>query len=355
MEPLAPLDRDYILDSDDDESMISSGDEEDRFRFRDGAAEDKDDDYTRMSRALLSTPLNRRREPVKDPFELEMDAEVAADICQLKHCDNISSSSALSVNNPCIRRVEKTVRFSSSVTSDSEEHVISNDVPMNGYGTGTAVGEDTANDSDQPPNPIGKHCVRRKRVRVLYRPSRIRHCVGKNTMARRERRATRSSSGGDLLYDPGLDSADQRWIDNQRRAYLHGESSSGRSRSSGTGSGEATDQRSDAVLNCPACMSMVCLDCQRHELYRSQYRAMFVFNCTVCRDRPLQYRPQPEQKHQKKSRRRRGSRKHHEMEESAVSATEVYLPVVCSTCNTDIAVLDTDEVYHFFNVIASHA
>ena len=29
---------------------------------------------------------------------------------------------------------------------------------------------------------------------------------------------------------------------------------------------------SDAVLNCPACFTVVCLDCQRHELYKTQYR-----------------------------------------------------------------------------------
>jgi hypothetical protein len=31
-----------------------------------------------------------------------------------------------------------------------------------------------------------------------------------------------------------------------------------------------------------------------------------------------------------------------------------YHPVRCDQCKTEIAMYDTDEVYHFFNVVASH-
>ena len=31
-----------------------------------------------------------------------------------------------------------------------------------------------------------------------------------------------------------------------------------------------------------------------------------------------------------------------------------YHPVACGVCNTEIGVYDSDEVYHFFNVIASY-
>ena len=33
---------------------------------------------------------------------------------------------------------------------------------------------------------------------------------------------------------------------------------------------------------------------------------------------------------------------------------EVFHPVKCSVCNTEVGVYDEDEVYHFFNVLASH-
>ena len=34
---------------------------------------------------------------------------------------------------------------------------------------------------------------------------------------------------------------------------------------------------------------------------------------------------------------------------------EKYNPVKCEQCNTEVGVLDKDEVYHFFNVLASYS
>ena len=33
---------------------------------------------------------------------------------------------------------------------------------------------------------------------------------------------------------------------------------------------------------------------------------------------------------------------------------ELFNPVKCSKCSTQVAVFDDEEIYHFFNVIASH-
>jgi len=38
---------------------------------------------------------------------------------------------------------------------------------------------------------------------------------------------------------------------------------------------------SDAVLSCPCCFHILCMDCQRHEKYSNQYRAMFVIDIAV--------------------------------------------------------------------------
>ena len=38
---------------------------------------------------------------------------------------------------------------------------------------------------------------------------------------------------------------------------------------------------SDAVLSCPRCFTTVCMDCQQHERYANQFRAMFVMNIGV--------------------------------------------------------------------------
>ncbi|XP_053290050.1 E2F-associated phosphoprotein [Pleuronectes platessa] len=160
----------------------------------------------------------------------------------------------------------------------------------------------------------------------------------------------------ELLYDPDKDDRDQAWVDARRRRY--------NSRKRPAGSKQPSRQTqslptSDAILNCPACMTMLCLDCQRHENYRTQYRAMFVMNCTVKRDEVLRYNTEQERK-QRGRKRRRGqktetpSNQAPEPAPAGMAADEVYRPVQCSECSTEVAVFDKEEVYHFFNILASH-
>lgn len=68
----------------------------------------------------------------------------------------------------------------------------------------------------------------------------------------------------------------------------------------------------------------------RHECY-NQYRAMFVRNCKVILNR-----------HVKPS-----------WTEQEGGEEEVYLPVLCAECNTEVGVRDSDDVYHFYHVLAS--
>eukprot|EP00808_Paulinella_micropora_P023898 g43449.t1 len=110
----------------------------------------------------------------------------------------------------------------------------------------------------------------------------------------------------DPLYDPEQDEKDETWVAKRRRG-----------------------RHTDAILTCPACFAIVCSDCQRHTKYTSQFRAMFVQNCTV--DKARQQRPligddDPNMK---------------------------YWVVLCSDCKTHIGVMDSDEVYHFHNVLES--
>lgn len=140
----------------------------------------------------------------------------------------------------------------------------------------------------------------------------------------------------DLLYDPDMDDDDERWINDKRRSYMFP------SEKKDNGNPQLKPlPNSDAVLNCPACLSLLCLDCQRHDLYKSQYRAMFVSNCNVISEEILKY---PNKK--------KRSKKH--QENSDTSNEDRYNPVRCSVCNTEVAVYDSDEIYHFFNVIASY-
>ncbi|XP_071355130.1 E2F-associated phosphoprotein isoform X2 [Trachinotus anak] len=161
----------------------------------------------------------------------------------------------------------------------------------------------------------------------------------------------------ELLYDPDEDDRDQAWVDARRRQY--------NSRKRPAAACRSQPRRpqglptSDAVLNCPACMTTLCLDCQRHEKYRTQYRAMFVMNCTVKRDEVLRYKTE-QQKKQRNRKRRRGQKTETPVNEvpdptpAGMDADEVYHPVQCSECSTEVAVFDKEEVYHFFNILASH-
>jgi hypothetical protein len=44
---------------------------------------------------------------------------------------------------------------------------------------------------------------------------------------------------------------------------------------------------SDAVLNCPACFSVLCIDCQRHETYKHQVKKLHVENVNYPSQKPI--------------------------------------------------------------------
>ncbi|KAH9499538.1 hypothetical protein Btru_078083 [Bulinus truncatus] len=146
-------------------------------------------------------------------------------------------------------------------------------------------------------------------------------------------------SNDDLLYDPDMDDEDQKWVDRQRN----------RGQPRGPDGKRKKAQNSDALLDCPACMTTLCLDCQRHEIYKHQYRAMFVMNCMVDMSETLEC---PEQA--TKKRKKKGFPKTDTQNSSASTSTDMFHPVKCTECNTVVGVIDKDEVYHFFNVLASY-
>ncbi|NXG91620.1 EAPP protein, partial [Stercorarius parasiticus] len=153
-------------------------------------------------------------------------------------------------------------------------------------------------------------------------------------------------SNDELLYDPEEDNRDQEWVDSQRRGYRNQR----RVPKQQQQTKPSAVPNSDAVLNCPACMTTLCLDCQRHESYKTQYRAMFVMNCVVNKEEILKYR---------KKVKKRSKKMKHSQETASIQSNEeeeeVYHPVLCTECSTEVAVMDKDEVFHFFNVLASHS
>lgn len=126
----------------------------------------------------------------------------------------------------------------------------------------------------------------------------------------------------DQLYDETADDADEAWV---QRHYRRGKGQG----KGGKGKGPETD----AVLNCPCCFTTLCMDCQQHERYKNQFRAMFTVNCTV---------KTPVRVAQQKT----------EGGEGKKEEEEKLYPVVCAVCATEVGVQDAEEVVHFFNVLA---
>ncbi|GAN04035.1 E2F-associated phosphoprotein-like [Mucor ambiguus] len=90
------------------------------------------------------------------------------------------------------------------------------------------------------------------------------------------------------------------------------------------------DDKTDAILSCPMCFTTLCYSCQRHEKYADQFRAMFVRNCHTV----------PGERYKMKG---------------DDDSDEYFYKVICDTCGIQVAMLDEDEVYHFFNVVAASA
>lgn len=86
----------------------------------------------------------------------------------------------------------------------------------------------------------------------------------------------------------------------------------------------------------------------RHDVYKQQFRAMFVMNCNIISDESLRY----EAKKDKRTGKKKQSQQ--QGDSSSVEASdELFNPVQCALCNTEVAVYDKEEIYHFFNVVES--
>ena len=80
--------------------------------------------------------------------------------------------------------------------------------------------------------------------------------------------------------------------------------------------------RTDAMLSCPCCFALLCIDCQRHATYQHQYRAMFVQNCQVMRLQRM---------HAAAETSGGGARQAADVDES-----DVLYPVRCKTCQVSL-------------------
>ncbi|KAF9960845.1 hypothetical protein BGZ72_005681 [Mortierella alpina] len=146
-------------------------------------------------------------------------------------------------------------------------------------------------------------------------------------------------SNAELLYDPDEDDRDENWLLKKIAA----------NRPPGC---KPEDIWTDAVLSCPMCLTQLCFDCQQHEIYPHQFRAMFVEHCKVIENERLRFPKEAKKPNQGKNAVSKAATSSQDFKPSEVDDDDaVYSPVVCEICNTKVALMDQDEVYHFFNVI----
>eukprot|EP00429_Kryptoperidinium_foliaceum_P000933 CAMPEP_0176022776 /NCGR_PEP_ID=MMETSP0120_2-20121206/11095_1 /TAXON_ID=160619 /ORGANISM="Kryptoperidinium foliaceum, Strain CCMP 1326" /LENGTH=241 /DNA_ID=CAMNT_0017355923 /DNA_START=184 /DNA_END=906 /DNA_ORIENTATION=+ len=98
----------------------------------------------------------------------------------------------------------------------------------------------------------------------------------------------------DELYDQNLDDEDEAYVYKHMRGgtekIRRGRGPHGPPEDGGGHGDVVSDaglpavpkpRNSDAVLSCPCCFNIVCMDCQRHQKYLNQFRAMFVMGIMV--------------------------------------------------------------------------
>ena len=197
--------------------------------------------------------------------------------------------------------------------------------------------------------------------------------------------AESEQDAGDELYDPHGDEENEAFVYKHMRCGLPetvqvrnaAQNSSNRNTEETKRLQALKPRHSDAVLSCPCCFEIVCMDCQQHDRHANQFRAMFVMNVAVHWDHVLTYdtavqglvrvtdhggaggastvdshtnasnQIPPESGSSDSS---NANRNKVEIQKDA----EYYYQTVCANCQTQVAALDmTDEVYHFYGCLAS--
>ncbi|CAG7719937.1 unnamed protein product [Allacma fusca] len=324
----------------------SDGDGMDDLRLDSDEEEERDD--VRLLKMLFTKSTNPVPKKVRDvdDFEAEMEAELDKRALEIEtqgglpHQKSLSRSSSTSSLNrksptPCSSPKpgsSKRVRFAPDLKA------ITSSQPESSSGISKDVDK---MDTGSVQNSSGKsieECkfTTPKAYDPIYFDSDEEE--GEDEEAKKAKKSKRSVlSNDDLFYDPESDSRDQAWIDDHRRTY-----SDPNSKQKSNTSGINPLPNSDAVLNCPACFTLLCLDCQRHEYYLSQYRAMFVMNCVIAKDVTLKV-PLKESKWKGRRRRKHSESNDPESNPGNLSSGDEFNPVRCKVCTTQVAVYDTQE------------
>lgn len=99
----------------------------------------------------------------------------------------------------------------------------------------------------------------------------------------------------------------------------------------------------------------MCIDCQQHEQFHSQFRAMFTVNTVLKPGLAV-----PSRAAAGPGRRKRRHQETDPQQQAAAGAPAAdgqgdgAVAVCCAVCGTQVGAQDADEVVHFYNVLASN-
>ncbi|VDP71118.1 unnamed protein product [Echinostoma caproni] len=131
----------------------------------------------------------------------------------------------------------------------------------------------------------------------------------------------------DLLYDETEDDSNSKWMIENLPGGL--------------------EKKSDAVLNCPCCMTVLAVNCHRHPRFRTKYTSEFPVNCVVDESEAV-----PNSQPAKNKRRKCDSAQLHSR---STDRLQTYYAVKCDICGVVVGTkLNTSNVIQFSHVLASH-
>lgn len=160
-------------------------------------------------------------------------------------------------------------------------------------------------------------------------------------------------SNADALYDSNMDEEDAAYVYRHMRSGLQ-ETMTVLQNATGDMAVKKIavykPRYSDAQLQCPCCFQLVCMDCQRHERYQNQYRAMFVMGVVVDWHTKLVY----DESQQALLAMPLSPESESPLDEKTKHVEGEYFRVLCGNCRTQVAALDMkEEVYHFHGCLES--
>ncbi|KAM3718293.1 E2F-associated phosphoprotein [Dirofilaria immitis] len=343
LEPLETLEKDYYLG--ERNGWYSDGEQRD--------SESSDDELREQLRELAGMRCKSRKEKQhekmqkKDKFELDMDNELSGNF--VAHASKIFSSSSKENSGNLEIDDENEMDAESSGSKTVKDETIAN----------SDVASSTNRDSSNKPAKSVTFEKQPDKHMNVEQSSRSSFDDDNNLLRKASNKVANAAKNETVeFYDSDEDEDNERWVRHHREQMKIIKSLNSSSEEDGkTKQKKDEDHETDAVLSCPACMSLLTRDCQRHELYHNQYRAVFVENCSVVENEVL-FLPQSGKNKQKARKNAAGIKPNAVVDPANVTTLpkeDLFHPVLCSICATNVGVYDYEEVFHFFNVLTGYA